>query len=44
VTQANGLIRKETACADPHQPSGKIVIQLDHRLTAAKEWLGLISY
>jgi hypothetical protein len=44
VTQANGFISQQTGCADPHHPAGRIVIKLDHRLTAAKEWFGLISY
>jgi hypothetical protein len=44
VTQANGLISQRTGCADPHHPAGKIVIDLDHRLTAAEGWFGLISY
>jgi hypothetical protein len=44
VTQANGLITEQTGCADPHHPAGKIVIKLDHRVTAAKEWFGLVSY
>jgi len=44
VAQAHGLISRRTACADPRHPAGKTVIKLDHRLTAAKEWFGLISY
>ena len=44
VTQANGLIHQQTGCADPQHPTGKIVITLRHRLTAAKELFGLVSY
>jgi hypothetical protein len=44
VTLANGFISRQTGCADPHHPAGKIVINLDHRLTAGKERFGLVSY
>src|SRR3984957_15129279 len=44
VTQANGLMSGQAGCADPHHPARKIVIKLNHRLTAAKEWFGLVSY
>jgi hypothetical protein len=44
VTRAVGLISNRTGCADPQHPAGKIVIDLDHRLKAAKEWFGLVSY
>jgi hypothetical protein len=44
VTQANGVTSEQTGCTDPHHPAGKIMITLDHRLTAAKEWFALVAY
>jgi hypothetical protein len=44
VTHANGLISQQAGCVGPRHPGGNVVIKLDHRLTAAKEWFGLISY
>ena len=44
VTQANGLISEQTGCADPDRPARRIVIKLDHRLTAANDRFGLVSY
>jgi hypothetical protein len=44
VTQALGLTNGQTQCTDPRRQTRKIVVTLDHRLTAAKQWFGLLSY
>ncbi len=44
ATRALGLLSGQTGCADPHHRGGKIVVTLDHRLKAAKQRFGLVSY
>jgi hypothetical protein len=44
ATQALGHISGQTGCADPHHRAEKIVVTLDHRLKAARQWFGLVSY
>lgn len=44
VTQALGLTKEQTGCADSQHRPGKIVVPLDHRLNAKKQWFGLVSY
>ncbi len=44
VTRARGLIGERPACADPQHRTGRIVVELGHRLHAASRWFGLVSY
>lgn len=44
VPQALGLTNGHTECTRPGDPTRRIVVTLDHRLTGPKEWFGLISY
>jgi hypothetical protein len=43
-TQALGLLDEKTACAAPQHRAAKIVVTLNHRLNATKQWFGVISY
>ncbi len=45
VTQATGMLPSpQSACADPVNRAGHIVVRLDHGLTSPQRWFGLVSY
>jgi hypothetical protein len=44
VTQARGILKERSACADTQRKAGRIVVTLEHRLNGAKQWFGLVSY
>lgn len=44
VTQTGAVIGDQAGCAAPQHRAEKAVMTLDHRLKAAKQWFGVVSY